>query len=97
MLRTSESGSGGGNISRTYLQIVSCTLKSFDALDACVAVGTDVSPTTTGGASSVCEGTEDWFDACETVEDPVCPANSGPRPGGLSLLIQRLDRPPRAK
>lgn len=73
MLRKTENGLASGNLDRTYFPVWSCTLKSYDDLDACVAAGTDVSPSTTGGGTAVCDATEDWFETCETVENPACP------------------------
>jgi hypothetical protein len=64
MLRTYFDGSVSV---RDYLPVWSCTLKSYDALDACVAAGTDPS------GSNVCDTTEDWFEACEAIENPECP------------------------
>ena len=55
---------------RAYLPVSSCTLKSYDALDACVTAGTDVNGDTTG----ICETIYQWFDACEEANDPMCPA-----------------------
>lgn len=73
LLRTTEVGSPSGNLERTYLPVWSCTLRSYDDLDDCVAAGTDVSPSTTGGAAGVCELSQHWFETCETAAAPVCP------------------------
>jgi len=54
---------------RTYLPVSSCTLKSYDTLEACVTAGTDLN----GGVSGICETIYQWFEACEGVNDPMCP------------------------
>ncbi|HEY6723855.1 MAG TPA: hypothetical protein VI197_07475 [Polyangiaceae bacterium] len=73
MLRATDSGNASGNLDRSYLPVWSCTLKSYEQLDACVAAGTDISTSTTGGGAAICDATEDWFESCETVTNPVCP------------------------
>jgi hypothetical protein len=74
ILRTTTNALAPGNLVRTYYPVWSCTLKSYAELDNCVAAGTDVSPSTTGGGQGLCTGTEDWFESCETLENPECPS-----------------------
>jgi hypothetical protein len=68
ILRTTTNALAPGNAVLTYLPVWSCTLSSYEQLDACIAAGTDAS-----GGQTICDGTEDWFDTCETAENPRCP------------------------
>lgn len=54
-----------------------CALVSYEVLDDCLATGTDVSLTTTGGGPSLdeaCAMLGDWITGCEDVE-ASCPAD----------------------
>jgi hypothetical protein len=68
MLRTTTNALAPGNAVREYLPTWSCTLSSYEVLDACITAGTEAQP-----GQTLCDGTEDWFDTCETAVDPVCP------------------------
>jgi hypothetical protein len=61
------SGLLAGNLRRQYIP-GSCTLKSFDELDACVAAGTDP------GDEGICSGIFEWTENCELLQNPECPA-----------------------
>lgn len=54
-----------------------CSLVSYELLDDCLATGTDLSPTTTGGGPSLdeaCTMLGDWTLECEEIE-ASCPAD----------------------
>jgi len=74
VLNVDTSGLVTGNLTRNYWPVLSCTLKSYDELDACVAAGSNWAPTTTGGEQPICRHSSDWFQDCEPVENPECPA-----------------------
>jgi len=56
------------NIRREYEPVWSCTLKSRDELEACVAAGTEER-----NGVSICRETQDWLEACQSIENPTCP------------------------
>jgi hypothetical protein len=56
-----------GNLRRQHIP-ASCTLKSTEELDACVAAGTD--PDDDG----ICAATSDWTENCELLQNPECPS-----------------------
>lgn len=74
VLESSMSGLVGQNLERQYLETRSCTLQDYDTLDACVAAGTDLGATTTGGdGGAVCADAADWVRDCDGVRNLACP------------------------
>ena len=74
VLPVSTSSSGEGALERTYLPVQSCTLRSPETLEDCVAAGTDPGVTTGGGGEAVCDEITDWVRDCVEVENPECPS-----------------------
>ena len=74
VLDVNTTGIISGNVTRNYLPVMSCTLKSDDVLDDCVAAGTDGLPVTSGGDDAICAHPADWLEDCEPVTNPECPA-----------------------
>jgi hypothetical protein len=69
------STSWGSGTQVRYDKTQRCTLVSYELLDDCLAIGTEVSPTTTGGGPSLdeaCAMLGDWITGCEEV-DASCP------------------------
>jgi hypothetical protein len=75
VLPTTQSALAVGNVRRAHFPVERCTLKSYEELEACLAAGTEVPVTTTGGApaEAVCDSLDDWVEDCEGVDEVACP------------------------
>jgi hypothetical protein len=68
----------GSVVHRSYRPTERCTLKGYQYFEDCLAAGTEISPTTSGGAGAgsgpamTCEHPGGWYSDCEAAE-PMCP------------------------
>lgn len=77
VLTTHELTLGLGTTTRTYDPVQRCTLASHEALEACIAIGTELQDDATPGIAPdpACETLEDWVGTCQSNAGSECPGS----------------------